>query len=46
MKRGILVYNHNELEWRVWIGQQADWIVQGYHFEKHSWKKMWIGSLL
>lgn len=33
MKRGILVYNHDELEWRVWIGQQAYWIAQGYHFE-------------
>ncbi|MEC5273656.1 hypothetical protein [Caldifermentibacillus hisashii] len=54
MKRGILVYNHDELEWRVWIGQQAYWIAQGYHFElriqnrflKHSWKKIWIGLLL
>lgn len=26
MKRGILVYNHNEMEWRVWVGQQAYWI--------------------
>src|SRR5690606_8800840 len=33
MKRGILVYNHEEMEWRVWIGQQAYWIEQGYHFD-------------
>ena len=33
MKRGILVYNHNEMEWRVWVGQQAYWIEQGYYFD-------------
>lgn len=33
MKRRIFVYNHDELEWRVWIEQQAYWIAQGYHFE-------------
>jgi hypothetical protein len=33
MKRGIFVYNHDELEWRVWIGLQAYWIAQGYLFE-------------
>ena len=33
MKRGILVYDHLEQEWRVWIGQQAYRIEQGYSFE-------------
>lgn len=33
MKRGILVYNHRDQEWRIWIGQSAFWIDQGYQFE-------------
>lgn len=33
MKRGILVFNHSDQEWRVWIGQSSYWIDQGYHFE-------------
>lgn len=33
MKRGILVFNHIDHEWRVWIGQSSYWIDQGYHFE-------------
>lgn len=33
MKRGILVYDQQEQEWRVWIVQQRYWIQQGYTFE-------------
>lgn len=33
MKRGILVFNHIDQEWRVWIGQSSYWIDQGYEFE-------------
>jgi len=33
MKRGILVFNYHENEWRVWIGQTPYWIEQGYTFE-------------
>lgn len=33
MKRGILVFNHSNQEWKVWIGQQSYWIDQGYIFE-------------
>lgn len=33
MKRGILVYDQQEQEWRVWIGQRRYWIQQGYTFE-------------
>lgn len=32
-KRGILVYDQQEQEWRVWIVQQRYWIQQGYTFE-------------
>lgn len=33
MKRGILVYDHTELEWRAWIGQQSYWVSQGQLLE-------------
>jgi hypothetical protein len=33
IKRGILIFNHQEQEWRVWIGQHSYWIDQGYSFE-------------
>lgn len=33
MKRGILVFDHQQQEWRVWIGQQPHWIDQGSAFE-------------
>ncbi|MBE3570822.1 MAG: DUF5348 domain-containing protein [Bacillales bacterium] len=33
MKSGILAYNHFDHEWRVWIGQRAYWVDQGYTFE-------------
>jgi len=33
MKRGILVYDQEEQEWRVWIGHRRYWIQQGYTFE-------------
>lgn len=33
IKRGILVFDHRDLEWRVWIGQTAYWIDQGNAFE-------------
>ncbi|UTW69360.1 hypothetical protein KHA80_21315 [Anaerobacillus sp. HL2] len=32
MKRGILVYDHNEPEWRAWIGQQS-YCLQGQLLE-------------
>ena len=31
--QGILVCDHHQQEWRVWIGQQPHWIDQGYTFE-------------
>lgn len=33
IKRGILVFYHLQDEWRVWIGQQAYYIEQGYTCE-------------
>jgi hypothetical protein len=33
MRRGILVFDHHQQEWRVWIGQQPYWIEQGYAFD-------------
>jgi hypothetical protein len=33
MKRGILVYDHMEQEWRIWIGQQAYLTMQGQTVE-------------
>jgi hypothetical protein len=33
MKRGILVYDHIEQEWRIWIGQCAYETAQGMTFE-------------
>lgn len=33
MKRGILVYDHEEQEWRAWIVQQSYWVSQGQTFE-------------
>jgi Fe-S cluster biosynthesis and repair protein YggX len=33
MKHGILVYNQVYQEWRVWVGQQAYLIDQGYLIE-------------
>lgn len=33
MRRGILVFDHHQKEWRIWIGQQPHWIDQGYTFE-------------
>lgn len=33
IKRGILVFDHRDQEWRVWIGQTPYWIDQGYTFE-------------
>ncbi|WML53429.1 DUF5348 domain-containing protein [Neobacillus sp. PS3-12] len=33
IKRGILVFDHRDQEWRVWIGQTSFWIDQGYTFE-------------
>lgn len=33
MSRGILVFDHQQKEWRVWIGQHPYWIDQGYAFE-------------
>ncbi|PLR80002.1 hypothetical protein CVD25_20175 [Bacillus canaveralius] len=33
IRRGILVFDHGNQEWRVWIGQTSYWIDQGYTFE-------------
>jgi hypothetical protein len=33
MKRGLLLFDHMEHEWRVWIGQQSYYIEQGYSLE-------------
>jgi hypothetical protein len=33
MRRGILVFEHHQQEWRAWLGQQSYWIEQGYSFE-------------
>lgn len=33
MTKGIMVFNQEEQEWRLWIGHQDYWIQQGYFFE-------------
>jgi len=33
MSRGILVYDHFNQEWRVWIRQKPYWVVQGDTFD-------------
>lgn len=33
MKRGILIFDHRDQEWRIWIGQTSYWIGQGYLLE-------------
>lgn len=33
MTEGIIVFNHDEQEWRLWIGHQDYWLQQGYSFE-------------
>jgi uncharacterized membrane-anchored protein len=33
MRRGILVFDYRQQEWRVWIGQQSYLIEQGDTFE-------------
>lgn len=33
MTDGIIVFNHEEHEWRLWIGHQDYWLQQGYSFE-------------
>ncbi|CAH0347342.1 hypothetical protein BCI9360_03738 [Bacillus sp. CECT 9360] len=33
MKRGILVFDHYQQEWRAWLGQQSFWVEQGHSFE-------------
>lgn len=33
MTEGIIVFNHEEQEWRLWIGQKDYWLQQGYSFE-------------
>lgn len=33
MTEGIIVFNHEEQEWRFWIGQKDYWLQQGYSFE-------------
>jgi hypothetical protein len=39
MKRGILVFDHHQQEWRVWMGQQPYWIEQGHFFELRIQKR-------
>lgn len=33
VKKGILVFDNRDREWRVWVGQASYWIDQGYTFE-------------
>lgn len=33
MTLGIIVFNHDEQEWRLWIGHDSYWLQQGYSFE-------------
>jgi hypothetical protein len=33
MRKGILIFDHRDQEWRIWIGQTSYWIGQGYLFE-------------
>lgn len=33
MRDGIIVFNHEEHEWRLWIGHQDYWLQQGYSFD-------------
>lgn len=33
VKKGILVFDNRDQEWRVWVGQASYWIDQGYTFE-------------
>jgi hypothetical protein len=33
IRRGILIFDHRDQEWRLWIGQNSYWIDQGYAFE-------------
>jgi hypothetical protein len=33
IRRGILIFNQQDQEWRIWIGQTSYWIDQGYTFE-------------
>lgn len=29
MKKGIMVFNHEQQNWKIWIGQQPYWVEQG-----------------
>lgn len=33
MTKGIIVFNHDEHEWRLWVGHQDYWLQQGYCFD-------------
>ncbi|MED4015753.1 DUF5348 domain-containing protein [Sutcliffiella cohnii] len=33
MKKGILIYDHEVQEWRLWIEHKAYWLQQGDSFE-------------
>ena len=33
MKRGILIFDQSEQEWRIWIGYKRYWVQQGDVFE-------------
>lgn len=32
MTEGIIVFNQEEFEWRLWVGHQDYWLQQGYLF--------------
>jgi Domain of unknown function (DUF5348) len=45
MRRGILLFDHRQQEWRVWIGQQPYWIEQGCSFEVRIQNKYFYAYL-
>ena len=36
MAKRILVFNHREQDWKVWMGQQSYWIVKAIHLSYES----------
>jgi hypothetical protein len=45
MKRGILIFNHDEHEWRLWIGQTSYWLQQGDSFELRIQNRYFLAYL-
>lgn len=33
MDEGIIIYKHDDQEWRLWLGHQEYWLQQGYSFD-------------